>query len=255
MVAFVGSIGTAFTGYLSQSNFDSQWISTQAKDGLNSVGIGALFNVLNSGQMLLWHVVLLPLVVGVLVVCTSCWCAGTASCRRSDDEARRRREPDARPGRCRSRRRPAEPVRPAGRAPEAVMTRPRRRRDRTPDAHVFPTRPVRPGQGVRASRCVVIGRADRRRWPRSSPRRTSKPITLRGLGRRRRRPTSSPPPPASWPAPAPARLRPAVQHAPPTGRRSARCRCRSGAASGSRSTRASDLVLAPLRSVHRRRRR
>ena len=34
-VAFVGSIGTAFTGYLSQSNFDSQWISTQAKDGLN----------------------------------------------------------------------------------------------------------------------------------------------------------------------------------------------------------------------------
>src|SRR6185312_5441453 len=48
-VAFVGSIGTAFTGYLSQSNFDSQWISGQAKDGLNSVGIGAEFNVLNSG--------------------------------------------------------------------------------------------------------------------------------------------------------------------------------------------------------------
>jgi quinol-cytochrome oxidoreductase complex cytochrome b subunit len=66
-VAFVGSIGTAFTGYLSQSNFDSQWISTQAKDGLNSVGIGAFFNVLNPGQMLLWHVVLLPFVVGVLV--------------------------------------------------------------------------------------------------------------------------------------------------------------------------------------------
>ncbi|MGN6611304.1 MAG: cytochrome b N-terminal domain-containing protein, partial [Angustibacter sp.] len=67
-VAFVGSIGTAFTGYLSQSNFDSQWISTQAKDGLNSVGVGAFFNVLNPGQMLLWHVVLLPFVVGVLVV-------------------------------------------------------------------------------------------------------------------------------------------------------------------------------------------
>ena len=41
VVAFVGSIGTAFTGYLSQTNFDAQWISTQAKDGLNSVGIGA----------------------------------------------------------------------------------------------------------------------------------------------------------------------------------------------------------------------
>src|SRR6476646_7782042 len=66
-VAFVGSIGTAFTGYLSQSNFDSQWISTQAKDGVNSVGVGAFFNVLNPGQMLLWHVVLLPFVVGVLV--------------------------------------------------------------------------------------------------------------------------------------------------------------------------------------------
>jgi quinol-cytochrome oxidoreductase complex cytochrome b subunit len=67
-VAFVGSIGTAFTGYLAQSNFDSQWISGQAKDGLNAVGIGAFFNVLNPAQMLLWHIVLLPLVVGFLVV-------------------------------------------------------------------------------------------------------------------------------------------------------------------------------------------
>jgi quinol-cytochrome oxidoreductase complex cytochrome b subunit len=67
-VAFIGSIGTAFTGYLSQSNFDSQWIAGQAKDGLNAVGIGAVFNVLDPGQMLLWHVMLLPLVVGVLVV-------------------------------------------------------------------------------------------------------------------------------------------------------------------------------------------
>jgi hypothetical protein len=67
-VAFLGSVGTAFTGYLVQSNLDSQWISTQAKDGLNAVGIGAWFNVLNPGQMLLWHVVLLPLVLGFLVV-------------------------------------------------------------------------------------------------------------------------------------------------------------------------------------------
>ena len=68
VVAFVGSIGTAFTGYLTQSNFDAQWISGQAKDGLNAVGIGAFFNVLNPAQMLLWHVVLLPLVIGVIVV-------------------------------------------------------------------------------------------------------------------------------------------------------------------------------------------
>src|SRR2546423_1575761 len=67
-LCFVGSIGTAFTGYLVQSNLDSQWISTQAKDGLNSVGIGAVFNVTNFGQMLMWHIVLLPLVVGVIVV-------------------------------------------------------------------------------------------------------------------------------------------------------------------------------------------
>ena len=42
-------------------------ISTQAKDGLNAVGVGAYFNVLNPGQMLLWHVTLLPLAIGVIV--------------------------------------------------------------------------------------------------------------------------------------------------------------------------------------------
>ncbi len=68
VVAFTGSIAAAFTGYLTQSNFDSQWISSEAKDGLNSVGIGAFFNVLNPGQMLLWHVMLLPLVLGALVM-------------------------------------------------------------------------------------------------------------------------------------------------------------------------------------------
>jgi Cytochrome b(N-terminal)/b6/petB len=67
-IAFLGSIATAFTGYLIQSNFDSQWISTQAKDGLNSVGVGAWFNVLDYGQMLLFHIILFPLVLGVLVV-------------------------------------------------------------------------------------------------------------------------------------------------------------------------------------------
>jgi ubiquinol-cytochrome c reductase cytochrome b subunit len=67
-VAFLGSIATAFTGYLIQSNFDSQWIAGQAKDGLNSVGVGAWFNVLDYGQMLLFHVILFPLVLGVLVI-------------------------------------------------------------------------------------------------------------------------------------------------------------------------------------------
>lgn len=64
--SFFVSIGTAFTGYLIQTNFDSQWISTQAKDGLNSAGIGSQFNVMDFGQMVLYHVALLPL--GVLVM-------------------------------------------------------------------------------------------------------------------------------------------------------------------------------------------
>ncbi len=68
MIAFLTSIGTAFTGYLSQSNFDSQWIGAEGKDGINSIGAGAFFNVLNPGQMLMWHVVLLPLAIGGLAV-------------------------------------------------------------------------------------------------------------------------------------------------------------------------------------------
>jgi ubiquinol-cytochrome c reductase cytochrome b subunit len=67
VLAFVVSVATAFTGYLSQTNFDSEWISTQAKDGINATGAGAFWNVLNFGQMLLWHVLLLPLVVSVVI--------------------------------------------------------------------------------------------------------------------------------------------------------------------------------------------
>ena len=67
-VAFLASVGAAFTGYLTQQNLDSQWIASQAKDGLNSVGVGAYFNVLDFGQMLMWHIVLLPLVIGFMTV-------------------------------------------------------------------------------------------------------------------------------------------------------------------------------------------
>jgi quinol-cytochrome oxidoreductase complex cytochrome b subunit len=66
VVTFFVSIGAGFTGYVSQSNFDSQWISTQAKDGINATGAGAYFNVLNMGQMLMWHIVLLP--IGAIVL-------------------------------------------------------------------------------------------------------------------------------------------------------------------------------------------
>jgi ubiquinol-cytochrome c reductase cytochrome b subunit len=66
-VAFVVAIPCALTGYVSQQNFDAQWISTQAKDGMNAAGVGSFFNVTNFGQMYSYHVLLLPLAVGALV--------------------------------------------------------------------------------------------------------------------------------------------------------------------------------------------
>jgi hypothetical protein len=67
VVAFVASVVECFTGYLSQQNFDSQWISTSGKDAFNSVGVGAFFNVMNFGQMLMWHIVLVPIVLVTIV--------------------------------------------------------------------------------------------------------------------------------------------------------------------------------------------
>jgi hypothetical protein len=67
-VTFLVAVPTALTGYVSQQNFDAQWISTQAKDGLNSVGVGAFFNVTNFGQMYSYHVLLLPAAVTALVI-------------------------------------------------------------------------------------------------------------------------------------------------------------------------------------------
>jgi ubiquinol-cytochrome c reductase cytochrome b subunit len=65
---FLFSIVTAFTGYLVQQNFDSQWIAVNAKDAVNSTGLGGFFNVLNFGQMYGLHVMLLPIGVTLLVV-------------------------------------------------------------------------------------------------------------------------------------------------------------------------------------------
>jgi quinol-cytochrome oxidoreductase complex cytochrome b subunit len=67
VIAFAVSIAAAFTGYLLQTNFDSQWIAFEGKDALNAVGIGAWFNVADLGQMFAWHIVLLPLGVGAVV--------------------------------------------------------------------------------------------------------------------------------------------------------------------------------------------
>jgi hypothetical protein len=67
VVAFVASVVECFTGYLSQQNFDSQWISTSGKDAFDAVGVGGFFNLMNFGQMLMWHIVLIPLVLVALV--------------------------------------------------------------------------------------------------------------------------------------------------------------------------------------------
>jgi quinol-cytochrome oxidoreductase complex cytochrome b subunit len=67
-VAFLIAVPAALTGYVSQQNFDAQWIATQAKDGLNSVGVGAFFNATNFGQMYSYHVLLLPLAVVAIVI-------------------------------------------------------------------------------------------------------------------------------------------------------------------------------------------
>jgi Cytochrome b(N-terminal)/b6/petB len=67
VVAFVASVIECFTGYVSQQNFDSQWISTSGKDAFNSVGVGAFFNVMNFGQMLMWHIVLVPIVLVAII--------------------------------------------------------------------------------------------------------------------------------------------------------------------------------------------
>ena len=67
VVAFAAAVLECFTGYLSQQNFDSQWIATNGKDAINSTGLGGFFNLMNFGQMLLWHVVLIPIVLVALV--------------------------------------------------------------------------------------------------------------------------------------------------------------------------------------------
>jgi ubiquinol-cytochrome c reductase cytochrome b subunit len=66
-IVFLVAIPCAFTGYVSQQNFDAQWISTQSKDAMNSIGVGAFFNTMNFGQMYSYHIYLLPVAVVLLV--------------------------------------------------------------------------------------------------------------------------------------------------------------------------------------------
>ncbi|HEY1168159.1 MAG TPA: cytochrome b N-terminal domain-containing protein [Candidatus Limnocylindrales bacterium] len=67
VVIFAFSIVAAFTGFISQQNFDGEWIAVNAKDATNAAGIGSFFNVLNFGQMYGLHIVLLPMLVVTLI--------------------------------------------------------------------------------------------------------------------------------------------------------------------------------------------
>jgi len=67
VVAFLIAVFEAFTGYMSQTNFDSQWIAFESKDAMNGAGIGAFFNTMNFGQALMLHIVFIPLVLVIVV--------------------------------------------------------------------------------------------------------------------------------------------------------------------------------------------
>ena len=67
VAAFAVSILEAFTGYLSQQNFDSQWIATNGKDAINAIGLGSFLNLMNFGQIIMWHILLIPLALVFII--------------------------------------------------------------------------------------------------------------------------------------------------------------------------------------------
>ena len=67
LLTFAVSVFTGLTGFLLQTNWDAQWIAVQSKDFMNSMGIGAFFNPMNTGQVLTLHIVVLPLTIVAFV--------------------------------------------------------------------------------------------------------------------------------------------------------------------------------------------
>ena len=67
VICFLVAVVEAFTGYLSQTNFDSQWIAFESKDAFNSAGIGAVVDPMNFGQALMLHIALLPVALVAFV--------------------------------------------------------------------------------------------------------------------------------------------------------------------------------------------
>ena len=220
-VTFLVAIGAAFTGYLSQQNFDSQWIATQAKDGINAFGVGAFFNVTQLRPDVHVPRMLLPVVVVALVAAHVLLVRRHGVCPPLPGKAGRRRRGARQPAPSEGARH--EPRRPAPASP----TRPPPARTRDP---------LRPGQGVR-------DRARRGHRARGAPRvlfssPDVRPTTIQSWAQADPG-TSSRPRSRSSTGPASRDLRPAL-HQRPRGRQNIIVPSRSteaGSASRSRSTR------------------
>ncbi|MFN8471170.1 MAG: cytochrome b N-terminal domain-containing protein [Anaerolineae bacterium] len=68
VLSFLTAAVTALTGYASLQDWEGQWVTTQAKDAINSTGLGAFFNLLNPGQIITMHVILFPAIVLFVVL-------------------------------------------------------------------------------------------------------------------------------------------------------------------------------------------
>jgi quinol-cytochrome oxidoreductase complex cytochrome b subunit len=67
VLIFGSAVFEGLLGFLSQTNWDSQWIALQSKDAMNAMGVGAFFNTMDTGQVLTLHVVVLPVIIAGLV--------------------------------------------------------------------------------------------------------------------------------------------------------------------------------------------
>ena len=79
-VAFLVSIATAFTGYLTQQNLDSQWIGGEAKDGLNAAGIAPSSTSSTTARCCSGTSCCCRSGSGCSSACTSCSCGASGVC-------------------------------------------------------------------------------------------------------------------------------------------------------------------------------
>ncbi len=68
VLSFLLAIVTAFTGFLMLTNWDGQYVAQQAKDAFNAMGIGAVWNVMDTGQQFTMHVVVTAGLLGFVVM-------------------------------------------------------------------------------------------------------------------------------------------------------------------------------------------